>query len=163
MIAWLLALALADDAKLAPTFDDLDVALDRTLVLVIQAEAHLEVMSDAQSGWVARACTANKCPWKVGAELVATARKAGHEARDVVQSARAQLERAQTIADSPLLAPLLDDVQRDRVVYVERETEALVKAYLVRTAWYKRYMSGWAWKYKWAVEDRCAPDYRGPE
>lgn len=163
MIWWLLVMALADEPTLVPMVADLDASLDRAEELMSTSRVHLGEMGDAQGEWVQAACVANACNWRVGRKLVLRVRVAGHEARDAVQSVRMEVRRAREYALSYTVAPLLGETRRGRLQQVEVRADSLEREYQVRTAWYRQYMAGWAWRNRWALKDTklCVDDYRG--
>lgn len=161
-LLWSLSWAM-DPALLTPSLESLDNSLDRVELLVIKAEPHLAAMGRAQGDWVSLRCLASACDWRTGQRLTLEVRAAGHEARDVVQSVRMEMKRAKSIAESETVKPLLDEVRLHRLQEVEGIAEDATHAYQARTAWYRRYMAGWAWRHAWAFKDAqvCTDDYRG--
>ncbi len=154
MLHLLLWSALAQDG-LTPDLATLDRSLDRTAELVDRARLRLDDLSRAQARWISAGCNANRCHWKVGSQIVVDAREAGHVSRDLVQSSRAELGRSLRAAASPTVELLLDEARRSRVRQLQDATESVERAYLVRTAWYSRYMGWWAWNNRWAVRSAC--------
>ena len=158
MKIWLLALALAqgaDDAMLAPTVETLDQSMNRIDRLLEAAREATARLARAQNAWVDARCMADRCHYDVGAKLIVEARAAGHDARNLVQGARAELTRAQRIATFAAVAPLSGPKRADRMRAIEADVGAAKRAWLIRTAWYARYMQPWSEWYRRRVSQTC--------
>jgi hypothetical protein len=84
------------------------------------------------------------------------AQAAGHEGRDLLQSARAELARAQRAAGCATVAPLLDERRQAALDALTRRTESASRGWLVRSAWYEERMASWAGRYRTEVAAACA-------
>ncbi|HMV67583.1 MAG TPA: hypothetical protein PKA64_12090 [Myxococcota bacterium] len=155
MLIWL-ALAAPSDELLAPRLDTLEARMARTVELLDAARVFQEELAMAQSMFVAENCPQGACPPERAAQLIVDAQHAGHASRDLLQSARAELDRMLAIAEAPTVVPLLDDARREAIELIQQRTQGAVRAWLVRTAWYEERMKAWAVKLKARVDATCA-------
>lgn len=153
---WLwLMLAGADDL-LAPRLTTLEASMARTAELLDSAKVFQEQLALAQSLFVSEGCATGGCPQERAAQLIVDAQYAGHSSRDLLQSARAELDRMLVIAEAPTVRPLLDDERREAIELIRRRAEGAVRAWLVRTAWYEERMAPWAARLRARLATTCA-------
>jgi hypothetical protein len=151
-IAW----ARSGDELLAPRVSHLEESMTRTTRLLDQARVFQDQLASAQSLFVAEKCSQGGCDPDRAAQLIVDAQYAGHASRDLLQSARAELDRALAISSAETVQPLLDDARREAVDNLRKRTEAATRAWLVRTAWYEDRMAPWAFKLKSKIATTCA-------
>lgn len=163
LLAWglLVGLGARGSDLLAPQRGDLDASLDRVAGLLDGGRVALSALAAAQAAWVEERCAASRCPVARGVVLIVTTQDAGHDARDLVQSARAELDRAEHIASAETVGPLLDPARRRRLAALSEEVEAVARGWETRAAWYERYQAPWAWRFRWSVSRACAPAGEG--
>ncbi|MCB9683264.1 MAG: hypothetical protein H6733_17495 [Alphaproteobacteria bacterium] len=164
MKAWLLLLALgaasasASDDLLAPTLEDLDRGLARAERLLDDADTAMDGLATAEAAWVTEGCVANRCAFDRALQLVVASRSAGHDARDLVQSARAELTRVHRMASFDAVRPLVDTRRQQRMERLDARAGTVSEAWSVRTAWYVRFVEPWARRNATAVARACVPD-----
>lgn len=156
IILWM-SLALGQSEELlAPRLDTLEASMARTADLLDSARVFQEQLAMAQSLFVSEGCATGACPPERAAQLIVDAQYAGHSSRDLLQSARAELDRTLAIAEAATVRPLLDDARREAIELIRRRAEGAVRAWLVRTAWYEERMAGWATRLRARVATTCA-------
>lgn len=145
-----------DEATLAPRVADLDASVGRATRLLDDAKLFQDQMALAQSRFVAEGCALGACPKPRAAQLIVDVQAGGHAARDLLQSARAEVGRAERIGAAPMIQPLLDPGRREALVRLAARAERARRGWLVRTAWYEDRMAPWATRYKAEVGAACA-------
>jgi hypothetical protein len=155
---WLvLAMSLAsNDELLTPRVGTLDRQLIRVERLLGEAERYQRALARAQSAFVLEGCARGGCPAVRAAGLIVTAQTNGHSGRDLLQSARAELDRARRTASSPLVKPLVGEARSRRLGDLAMDTEQATRAWLIRSSWYERVMRPWEWTLRKELANACA-------
>lgn len=134
MWSWLLGVCLAGDL-LAPTLPDLDASLDQSERLLDEVGEAEHRLAAAQAAWLEAGCERAACARPVAIDVAAGARGAGQALRDRLQSARAELVRAERIAAFAPLRPLVDPARLTRLDALRDRVDRALRAYLARSAW----------------------------
>lgn len=155
---WLtMCLALGSDVLLAPRIEDLDRSMTRVAEILVEAQVQVSRLAEAQNAWVEDGCVSRRCGLDRGVALVVESRDAGHRARDLIQSARAELARAQRAAAFEAVQPLLDKERRRRLAELATRIDEDVRAWSARSAWQAHYVEPWARTYRDRVRAACIP------
>jgi hypothetical protein len=151
------------DHLLAPTVEDLDRSLARVERLLERAEEEGDRLADAQRAWVDEGCVLWTCPPGRAAALAVASRAAGHDGRDLLQSARAELDRAERMATFGAVRPLVEGPRARRKAALGPRLDAAVRTWLVRAGWQRRWIEPWAVGHGWLVGRTCLPPDDGVE
>ncbi len=151
-----MAFAQQADDLLAPRLVTLERSMARTTELLDQAKVFQDQLAVAQSLFVKDGCATGGCPPERSAQLIADAQYAGHASRDLLQAARAEMDRTVAISVAETVVPLLSDERREAVETLRHRSETATRAWLVRTAWYNKRMSPWAGSLKARLATTCA-------
>ena len=143
LILLLLSLTMASESWLSPRVEHLDAHLLRAEALLTEAHAHHGTLAAAQLQFAEGGCADQRCPAQRGVALVRVMRREGRDARDLIQAARAEIDRAARLARREAVAPLVDAEREDRLTAQQRDVDALSRRWLARSAWHRQYVEPW--------------------
>lgn len=161
-VVWLgLGLA-ADDTLLAPTLADFDRSLARVERLLESAHDEGVRLGLAQSAWIDAGCLTGPCDVTRAAAVAVEVQEAGHHDRELIQGARAELDRLRRISVEQTVAPLVDAPRHARLAAAVSRASVAANTWSVRVAWYTRFVAPWVAAHADAVRAACVPTKATP-
>ncbi len=132
-----------DPARIAPSFDDAQVALERLDWLLAVGEATATALFRTHNRYATDRAELNRpphCDDLRSLDLASRARLLGAGLRDAAQAARTQARRVERVLPAPTVRPLVDAQMEFRALRLLERAEVLERGYQESAVWHSRFV-----------------------